>query len=79
MAPDIREIKTPTAGMMQILASHDNHMLRMEMRLERIERRLDLADPAIRRSLTRFVSMLQNPVGVAIFGLRPCTTDMGEP
>jgi hypothetical protein len=47
MAADIREMKTTIAGMMQILASHDNHMLRMEMRLERIEQRLDLADPAI--------------------------------
>ena len=47
MAADIRELKTTVAGILQVLASHDNHMLRMEVRLERIENRLDLHDPAI--------------------------------
>jgi hypothetical protein len=39
MAADIREIKTTIAGMMQVLASHDHHMLRLEIRLEKIEKR----------------------------------------
>jgi hypothetical protein len=33
--------------MLNILASHDNHVLRMEVRLGGIEKRLSLADPAI--------------------------------
>jgi hypothetical protein len=47
MAADIRELKSTVAGMLQILASQDNHMLRMEVRLGRIEERLGLVDPAI--------------------------------
>ena len=33
--------------MLNILASHDTHMLRMEVRLGDIEKRLALVDPAI--------------------------------
>jgi tetrahydromethanopterin S-methyltransferase subunit G len=47
LAEDVREIRTTQAAMPQLLASHDNHMLRMEMRLERIEKRLDLVDPVL--------------------------------
>jgi hypothetical protein len=47
LAEDVREIRTTQAAMLQLLASHDNHMLRMEMRLERIEKRLDLVDPVL--------------------------------
>jgi hypothetical protein len=47
LAEDVREIRTTQAAMLQLLASHDNHMLRMETRLERIDKRLDLVDPAL--------------------------------
>jgi hypothetical protein len=33
--------------MLQILSSHDKHLLRLEMRVGHIEKRLELADPAI--------------------------------
>ena len=38
------EMRTTEAGMLQILAALDARQLRMEARLDRIERRLDLAD-----------------------------------
>jgi hypothetical protein len=47
LAEDVREIRATQAAMLQLLASHDNHMLRMETRLERIDKRLDLVDPAL--------------------------------
>ena len=43
----LTEIRTHQAAMLQILASHDNHMLRLEIRFGDIEKRLALADPAI--------------------------------
>jgi hypothetical protein len=47
MAEEVREVRTTQAAMLQLLASHDNHMLRIEMRLERIEKRVALVDPAM--------------------------------
>ncbi|KAB2918482.1 MAG: hypothetical protein F9K29_07905 [Hyphomicrobiaceae bacterium] len=47
LAEDVREIRTTQAAMLQLLASHDTHMPRIEMRLGRLEARLGLADPAI--------------------------------
>jgi hypothetical protein len=38
------EMRTTQAGMLQILSAHDNHLLRIEGRLDRIEKRLDLVD-----------------------------------
>jgi hypothetical protein len=43
----LAEVRIHQAAMLQILASHDNHMLRMEVRLGDIEKRLALVDPAI--------------------------------
>ena len=43
----IAELRQMVSGIVQILASHDQHMLAMEVRLGRIEKRLELADPAI--------------------------------
>jgi hypothetical protein len=43
----VTEVRAHQAAMLQILASQDNHLLQVEMRLSRIEKRLDLADPAI--------------------------------
>jgi len=43
----IAELRQMVSGIVQILASHDQHMLAMEVRLGRIEKRLDLHDPAI--------------------------------
>jgi hypothetical protein len=40
------ELRTTQAGIMQILAAMDARDLRTEGRLDRIERRLDLHDPA---------------------------------
>jgi hypothetical protein len=42
----LTEIRTHQAAMLQILASHDNHMLAMEVRLGDIAKRLSLVDPA---------------------------------
>jgi hypothetical protein len=42
MARDIAEIKGAQSGILQILASQDARLLRVEERLDRIERRLDL-------------------------------------
>ena len=43
----IAELRQMVSGIVQILASHDQHMLSMEVRLGRIEKRLDMHDPAI--------------------------------
>jgi hypothetical protein len=43
----LTEIRTHQAAMLNILASHDTHMLRMEVRLGDIEKRLALVDLAI--------------------------------
>jgi hypothetical protein len=43
----IAELRQMVSGIVQILASHDQHMLAMEVRLGRIEKRLELADPAV--------------------------------
>jgi hypothetical protein len=47
LADDLRETRTVLSGVVQSLASQDAHMLRVEMRLGRIEKRLELHDPAI--------------------------------
>ena len=47
MVDALAEIRTHQAAMLNILASHDTHMLRMEVRLGDIEKRLALVDPAI--------------------------------
>ena len=44
---DVGELKTTAAGMLQVLAAHDNRLLRIEQKLERIEGRLGMIDPAI--------------------------------
>jgi hypothetical protein len=43
----LAEVRTHQAAMLQILASQDSHMLRMEVRLGDIEKRLSSVDPAI--------------------------------
>jgi hypothetical protein len=43
----LAEIRVHQAAMLNILASHDTHMLRMEVRLGNIEKRFALVDPAI--------------------------------
>ncbi len=40
----VAEMRTTQAGMLQILAAIDARQLRMEARLDRIEKRLDLVD-----------------------------------
>jgi hypothetical protein len=47
LADDLRETRSVLSGVVQILASQDAHMLRVETRLGRIEKRLDLHDPAL--------------------------------
>jgi chloramphenicol 3-O-phosphotransferase len=47
LAADLRETRSTLSGAVQILASQDAHMLRVEVRLGEIEKRLDLHDPAI--------------------------------
>ena len=47
MAEDLRELRKAQSGILQILASHDGRLSRLEDRLERIEKRLDLFDPAL--------------------------------
>jgi hypothetical protein len=44
---DMGELKTTAAGMLQVLAAHDNRLLRIEQKIERIEGRLGMIDPAI--------------------------------
>jgi hypothetical protein len=43
----MHELKTTQAAMLQILATHCTHQLRVDERLARIEPRLSVADPAI--------------------------------
>jgi hypothetical protein len=43
----VAELRQMVSGIVQILASHDQHMLAMEVRLGRIEKRLEMVDPAI--------------------------------
>jgi hypothetical protein len=43
----IAGLRQMVSGIVQILASHDQHMLAMEVRLGKIEKRLELHDPAI--------------------------------
>jgi hypothetical protein len=42
IAHDVHELKVTQAAILQILTSHDARMLRVEERLDRIERRLEL-------------------------------------
>jgi len=41
------ELRTTQAGILQILAALDNRDLRTDRRLDRIEARLELVDPAV--------------------------------
>jgi hypothetical protein len=41
------ELRTTQAGILQILAALDNRDLRTDQRLDRIEARLELVDPAV--------------------------------
>lgn len=43
---DARETRLTLNAILQLLATHDNHMVRIEIRLDRIEKRLDLVDAA---------------------------------
>ncbi|MFZ1104513.1 MAG: hypothetical protein WAN86_16970 [Hyphomicrobiaceae bacterium] len=43
----IAELRQMVSDIVQILASHDQHMVAMEVRLGKIEKRLDLYDLAI--------------------------------
>jgi hypothetical protein len=43
----IAELRQMVSGIVQILASQDAHMLRIETRLTQVEKRLELHDPAI--------------------------------
>jgi hypothetical protein len=45
----LAEIRVHQAAMLNSLASHDTHMLRMEVRLGNIEKRFALVDPAVPR------------------------------
>jgi hypothetical protein len=47
LAADLREARQALSGVVQILASQTAHMLRVEVRLGNIEKRLELHDPAI--------------------------------
>ena len=47
LSDSLRETRAGLSGVVQILASHDAHLLRVEVRLGEIERRLQLHDPAI--------------------------------
>jgi hypothetical protein len=47
LADSLRETRAGLSGVVQILASHDAHMLRVEVRLGEIERRLEVHDPAL--------------------------------
>jgi hypothetical protein len=48
LGDSLREARAGLSGVVQVLAAHDAHMLRVEMRLGEIERRLELHDPALR-------------------------------
>jgi hypothetical protein len=47
MAAELHEARSTLSGMVQILASRDAHMLRVEVRLGAIEKRLEMHDPAL--------------------------------
>lgn len=47
LGADLKEASQALSGVVQILASQDAHMLRVEVRLGNIEKRLELHDPAI--------------------------------
>jgi hypothetical protein len=47
LAEDLREARSVLSGVVQILASQDAHMLRVEVRLGAIEKWLDINDPTI--------------------------------
>jgi len=47
LSDSLRETRAGLSGVVQVLAAHDAHMLRVETRLVAIEKRLDLHDPAI--------------------------------
>ena len=47
MAADLHEARQALSGVVQLLASQDAHMLRVEVRLGNIEKRLELHGPAI--------------------------------
>jgi hypothetical protein len=47
LADSLRETRAGLSGVVQILASPDAYILRVEMRLGEIERRLELHDPAL--------------------------------
>jgi ParB-like chromosome segregation protein Spo0J len=47
LAADLIDARTTLSGMMQLLASQEAHVLRVERRLGGIEKRLDMHDPAI--------------------------------
>jgi hypothetical protein len=44
---DVREVKSSVSGILQILAADQSWKLRVEDRLQRIETRLNLVDPAV--------------------------------
>jgi len=46
IAADLGETRSVLSGVVQILASQDAHMLRVEIRLGQIEKRLEMHDPA---------------------------------
>lgn len=47
LGADLKEASQALSGVVQILASQDAHMLRVEVRLGNIKKRLELHDPAI--------------------------------
>jgi hypothetical protein len=47
LGDDLREARIMLAGAVQILSSQDAHMIRVETRLGRIEKRLGPYDPSI--------------------------------
>jgi len=47
IAADLHETRGALSGVVQILASQDAHMLRVEVRLGQIEKRLEMHDAAI--------------------------------
>jgi hypothetical protein len=47
LAADLHEARGALSGVVQILASQDAHMLRVEVRLGAIEKRLEMHDPAV--------------------------------
>jgi predicted deacylase len=47
IAADLHETRSALSGVVQILASQTAHMLRVEVRLGAIEKRLEMHDPAL--------------------------------